>query len=173
MKKLLVIVLAVCFVLLCGCEATTTEEKPKEESINFILDSDWHLSDTEDCFSFGQPGVAGDYSGWDRREGKGSPWETGTYKVYTDTDGIVKEFARSIDECDEETLKEFDEQTSNLLDTIPFVLVIDLEPNDSPDAETGMKTHFEYYGLHDDDNMVLIEPGSGRIMYLWRGIRVG
>lgn len=35
-----------------------------------------------------------------------------------------------------------------------------------------MKTHFEYYGLHDDDNMVLIDVNSGCVRYLWRYMRI-
>ena len=164
-------VLVFCFVLLCGCEVKPAKEEPQDESLNFILNSDWHFSDTEDCYSFGKPGVKGGYCGWDRREGKRHAWETGTYEVYTDTDGIVKEFARAVDECSEESQQQFDEQASNLLDTIPFVLIIDIEGNDVPGQDTGMRTHFEYYGLHDDDNMVLIETSSGYVRYLWRGIR--
>lgn len=124
-------VLVFCFVLLCGCEGKPAKEEPQDDSLNFILNSDWRLSDEENCYSFGKPGVKGDYYAWDKREGKEHAWETGTYEVYTDPDGIVKEFARAVDECSEESQQQFDDQVSNLLDTIPFVLVIDIEGNDA------------------------------------------
>lgn len=143
---------------LSGCG---THQKNTEGMSDLLNNTDWLFMGTGKCVTFEQPGKEKGYFEWDLYDGKVKGDYAGTYHLYEEPDSKVSEFQKKIPEYE----TGFNDSTESYFDRMknekPIVLVVDLEdPSANSQTETGMQTHFEYYGFYAEDSMFLFVPGS-------------
>jgi len=148
-KVLTVILLSIFTLSSCGIfrqipdePMIDTPEYTEPTSNDVLANTEW-VADYGEIFKFKEDGkLECDYEG--------------SYRLYKDS-STVSDYEQKYNECQENLKKTFEAESEDIPDGTPIVLIIDLEGNSS-DNETGMQTHFDYYGLMSDSKIVICEP---------------
>ena len=151
-----IIILLILLPVLCFISCSPQQEEVVESG---ILDKTQWIEGEDMNVYFGEDGEDKEYRvEWDYIVPFNKYEQPGTYKVYDDKK-TVSQYKSKYNRCQKNLKQIFEENSSDITDGTPIVIILDLKSEPSDDlAVTGKQTHFEYYGLYSQNKIILCEP---------------